>query len=150
MPWLSQDFRSSESCCASCIYCTYLWTSLRTISNCPNIQLGTSWRIHFEELCKSKSKSKCKRDWKINVRCCANRECKCEHHGKINFGAMRIQMQIQIYPSGRLNVPFILWVELQISLSHQCLRWHPSNIKCITCKCITCYTVSHLFSIISV
>ena len=120
----------------------YLWTSLRTISNCPDIQLGTSWRIHFEELCKSKSK--CKRDGKVNVRCYANLGSKCKRHGKIDFGAMRMQMQMQIYPSRRLNVSSFLWVELQTSLSHRCLCWHPSHIKCITCKCNTCYTMSHL------
>ena len=69
---------------------------------CPGIQLRTSWRIHFEELCKSKYKSKCKSDEEINVRCYANRESKCKRHGKIDLGAMRMQMQI--YPSGRLNV----------------------------------------------
>ena len=52
---------------------------------CPDIQLRTSLRIHFEEWCKSKYKSKCKSDGETNVRCYANHESKCTHHGEVEF-----------------------------------------------------------------
>ena len=50
------------------------------------------------------------------MRCYANHESKCKHHGKIDFGDVQIPVQIQIYSSKRLNVQLISGVDFEVSL----------------------------------
>ena len=90
------------------VYIVHICGRVYVRSLLPRHPIANIIENSFEDLCKFQCKSKCKSDGEINVRCYANRESKCKHHGKKDFGAMRMQMQMQIYPSGRLNVSSFL------------------------------------------